>query len=102
MPRPAERTSGSDVADRPDARVAVIGAGKMGLPVACVFASRGATVVACDVNAGVVEAINRGISPVDEPGVSELLADAVRSGSLRATTDTGGAVAENDVVVVLV
>src|SRR5439155_7186709 len=102
MPRPAEGTSGSDVADRADARVAVIGAGKMGLPVACVFASRGATVVACDVDRRVVEAINRGESPFDEPGVPDLLREVVRSGTLRATTNTGGGVVESDIVVILV
>ena len=29
--------------------IAVIGAGKMGLPLACVFADHGANVIACDV-----------------------------------------------------
>jgi perosamine synthetase len=83
-------------------RVAVIGAGKMGLPLACQFATGGATVVAADLRASVVDAINAGISPIDEPGVPELLASAVQSGRLRATTDTCSAVADSEVVVVIV
>jgi nucleotide sugar dehydrogenase len=83
-------------------RVVVIGAGKMGLPVACQFAWRGACVVACDVKPETVEAINRGISPIDEPGIPELLSEMVAVGRLTATTHTSAAVAEADVVVVLV
>ena len=47
-------------------KVAVIGAGKMGLPLACQFAARGASVLACDVRQEVVEAINAGRCPIDE------------------------------------
>ncbi len=82
--------------------VAVVGAGKMGLPVACQFARYGAHVVACDVNAAVVDAINAGSSPIDEPGIPELLGELVRAGTLTATTDTTAAVRNSDVVVVLV
>jgi nucleotide sugar dehydrogenase len=83
-------------------RVAVIGAGKMGLPLACQFASRGAHVLACDVRPDLVAAINRGECPIDEPGVPELLAGVVREGRLRATTGTPAAVAESEVIVVIV
>lgn len=83
-------------------RVAVIGAGKMGLPLACVFASRGAEVVACDADLGTVEAINGGICPFEEPGIGKLLAEQVAAGRLRATTDTRGGIAESQVCVVLV
>src|SRR5262245_52459012 len=83
-------------------RVAVIGAGKMGLPLACQIASRGATVIATDLRASVVDAINAGTSPIDEPGVPELLATMVQGKRLRATIDTSSAVADSEVVVVIV
>jgi nucleotide sugar dehydrogenase len=83
-------------------KVTVIGAGKMGLPLACAFASRGADVWACDVNAQVVESINAGRCPFDEPGVQEMLSDAVAAGRLRATTDTAKAISESEVIVVIV
>ncbi len=82
--------------------VVVIGAGKMGLPLACQFGARGAHVVACDKQAAIVDAINAGACPIGEPGVAPLLARLVIEGRLRATTDTVAAVAEADVVVVIV
>jgi len=82
--------------------VTVVGAGKMGLPLACVFASRGASVFVCDVDAAKVATINSGQCPFEEPGVDELLANAVKTGTLTATTDTGAAIAESEVVVVIV
>ena len=68
--------------------VSVIGAGKMGLPIAVQMASRGASVWACDVNPDVVRAIAAGDPNVDEPGVRELLRQVLATERLRATTDT--------------
>jgi nucleotide sugar dehydrogenase len=81
--------------------VSVIGAGKMGLPIAVWMASRGATVWACDKNPQVVEAIAAGHPEIDEPGVRELLAEVLRTGRLQATTDTASAASQSDVVIVI-
>lgn len=83
-------------------KVTIVGAGKMGLPLACHMASRGLDVWAADIRQPVVDAINRGTSHVDEPGVAELLSMAVQQGKLKATTDTAAAVRESDVAVVIV
>ncbi len=82
-------------------RVSVVGAGKMGLPIAVWMASRGATVWACDKNPSVVAAIAAGRPEIEEPGVVEMLGEALQAGRLRATTDTAGAAAESDVVIVI-
>lgn len=82
--------------------VVVVGAGKMGLPLACQIADRGARVTACDVNPFLVGEINAGRCPIDEPGVSEILARAVAGGRLSASTDTAAAAADADVVIVIV
>ncbi|MFQ5930790.1 MAG: nucleotide sugar dehydrogenase [Nitrospiraceae bacterium] len=82
--------------------VCVIGAGKMGLPLACHFASGGASVLACDVNPLVVDKINSGICPIDEPDLPELLAAVVQQSRLKATIDTVEAVKQSEVVVVIV
>jgi nucleotide sugar dehydrogenase len=83
--------------------VAVVGAGKMGLPLAAQFASHGWSVVAVDVDEGVVAAINEGRSHVDaEPGLGELVAAAHADARLRATTDGAAAAREADVVVLIV
>jgi nucleotide sugar dehydrogenase len=83
-------------------KLTVVGSGKMGLPLACQFAHKGATVTACDVNPAVVDAINDGRCLIDEPGIPDLLASAVKTGQLTATTNTANAVARSDVVVVIV
>jgi nucleotide sugar dehydrogenase len=83
--------------------VAVVGAGKMGLPLAAQFASHGWSVVAVDIDPVVVEAINDGRSHLgDEPGLSALVADAHDAGRLRATQDGAAATREADVVVLIV
>lgn len=81
--------------------VSIIGVGKMGLPLAVWMASRGMSVWACDINPAVVRAIEAGDPNIDEPGVRELLHDALAAGSLHATTDTAAAVAQSDVVIVI-
>ena len=82
--------------------VSVIGVGKMGLPIALWIASHGAKVWACDKNPAVVEALEAGQPAVEEPGVSDLLAEVLETGRLLATSDTTKAVAESDVVIVIV
>jgi nucleotide sugar dehydrogenase len=82
-------------------KVSVVGAGKMGLPIAVWIASRGASVWACDKNPAAVEAIAAGRPDVDEPGVTEALGEALDAGRLQATTDTAAAAAESDVIIVI-
>lgn len=82
--------------------VSVIGVGKMGLPIAVWIASQGARVWACDQNPAVVEAIQVGRPAIDEPGVSELLTEVRTAGRLLATRDTAKAVADSEVVIVIV
>jgi UDP-N-acetyl-D-mannosaminuronic acid dehydrogenase len=84
-------------------KIAVVGLGHIGLPLAVQYASRGHEVVGCDLDAAVVEAINRGESPHDdEPAVSERVPDLVREGRLRATTDDAEGVRGAEVAVVIV
>jgi nucleotide sugar dehydrogenase len=83
--------------------VALVGAGKMGLPLAAQFAGHGWQVTAVDVNPAVVDAINEGRSHVaEEPGLVEAVAEAHASGRLRATTNGREAARSVDVVVVIV
>ncbi|MGI8589358.1 MAG: nucleotide sugar dehydrogenase [Chloroflexia bacterium] len=83
--------------------MAVVGLGKIGLPLAAQFAGRGMRVIGCDINPAVVEAVGAGECPIiEEPGLAERVAQAVSDGLLTATTDTAAAVSESDVVVVIV
>jgi nucleotide sugar dehydrogenase len=84
-------------------KITVVALGKIGLPLAVQFATKGHDVVGCDVNAAVIEQINAGVEPFPgEAGLAEALADVVAAGRLRATTDTTKAVADSDAVVVVV
>jgi nucleotide sugar dehydrogenase len=84
-------------------RAVVVGAGKMGLPLAAQFARHGWDVTAVDVNQAVVDTINEGRSHVtEEPGLAEAVAEMHAAGRLRATTDAASATREADVAVLIV
>ena len=84
-------------------KITVVGLGKIGLPLAVQFARSGHEVFGADVNAGVVEQVNGGVEPFPgEAHLGEYLAEVAGSGALSATTDTAGAVAKSDAVVVVV
>lgn len=99
---PAEADDTAQFADRAGT-VAVVGLGKIGLPLAGQYVSRGRHVIGCDINPEVVRTIMRGESHVqEEPGLEADIADAVQSGNLTATLDTSAAVRESRVVVIIV
>ncbi len=84
-------------------KIAVIALGKIGLPLAVQFASKGHDVIGADVDAALVDLVNGGVVPYPgEADLAEKLAAAVAGGRLTATTDTAAAVAESDAVVVVV
>jgi UDP-N-acetyl-D-glucosamine dehydrogenase len=66
--------------------VAIVGAGYVGVPLAQVFAEAGVSVVLVDVDAGRVDALNRGESYIEDVP-SEKLAPLVAAGTVAATTD---------------
>ena len=67
--------------------VVVGGAGRVGLPLAIAFASRGLRVAIFDVNEVAVETVNGGALPFFEDGALEPLKEALLSGTLSATSD---------------
>lgn len=71
------------------AKLAVIGLGYVGLPVAALFGQKGFSVTGVDIKQSRIDLINEGISPIvgKEPGLSELIASVVEEGKLTATTD---------------
>ncbi len=82
--------------------IGVVGLGWMGLPIACLYAEAGAKVIGADMNPKVVERVNKGDSPMDEPGLPALLKKAVRSGKFTATTSTEEAAANSDILFLIV
>jgi nucleotide sugar dehydrogenase len=89
--------------DQRSVRVAVIGLGKIGLPLAVQYAQAGLTVIGCDINPDVVEIINQGGCHVhEEEGMETSVAELVQKGRLSATRHTAQAVGQASVVVVIV
>lgn len=83
--------------------VAVIGLGRVGLPLAVQCAARGWRVLGCDVSPRVVECVNGGRSPLsEEPELESELPALVERGLLSATLNTGEAVARANVVIVII
>ena len=80
-------------------RIAVVGLGKLGAPLAAVLASKGHDVIGIDFSDRTVQLVNDGYAPVDEPGLQELI--SIHRGRLRATTDLGAA-AEASISILLV
>ena len=83
--------------------VAVIGMGKIGLPLAAQYAGHGWHVIGVDVQPRVVETLNRGrVHFAEEPTLAERIAEAHAAGRFRATTSHAEATRDADVVVVIV
>ena len=83
-------------------KVAVFGLGYVGTVTAAGLASRGHEVVGVDVDPVKVEALGEGRSPVVEPGLDSLVADAAASRRLLATTDPRTALERADLSLVCV
>jgi len=80
--------------------IAVIGLGKLGLCTAACFASKGFKVTGVDIDINKINKINRGISPIEETGLSELLKKTGHN--LHATPDYKQAVLNSDVTFIVV
>lgn len=84
-------------------KISVIGAGYVGLCTAVGFASRGYSVVACDVDEEKIEKINKGVPPFHEPGLQEKLSESIQKGNLKGVVgQTDQVILETDLTFVAV
>lgn len=83
-------------------KIAVFGLGYVGMVTAACLAHEGHEVVGVDVNARKVDQLTRGEATVHEPGLSEIVAESVRSGRLRATDSAKEAVDDSQVSLICV
>jgi UDPglucose 6-dehydrogenase len=68
-------------------RLSVIGCGYLGAVHAAAMASIGHDVVGIDVDQRKIDALSQGMAPFFEPGLQQILAEGIKSGRLRFTTD---------------
>jgi UDPglucose 6-dehydrogenase len=83
-------------------RIAVIGAGYVGLVSGACFSEFGVPVVCVDNDRAKVERLRRGEIPIYEPGLDQMVAGNLASGRLSFTTNLSEAVAGADAVFIAV
>ena len=82
--------------------ISVFGLGYVGSVSAACLARDGHHVVGVDTHTGKVDLINKGLSPIVEPGLDELIHTAAATGFLRATPEAGQAVQKSHISIVCV
>ena len=79
-----------------------IGSGYVGLVSGTCFADLGNEVVCLDIDEKKIESLSRGIIPIYEPGLKELVDRNIKLGRLRFTSDSEKAIREADIIFICV
>jgi GDP-mannose 6-dehydrogenase len=82
--------------------ISIFGLGYVGCVTAACLAHKGHNVLGVDLNPDKVALMDSGKSPIHEPGMNQMVAEAVQSCRLHATTDSAAAVAKTDVSILCV
>ncbi|NNL56699.1 MAG: UDP-glucose/GDP-mannose dehydrogenase family protein, partial [Pseudomonadales bacterium] len=83
-------------------KVVMIGAGYVGLVSGACFAEFGATVTCVDVIDEKIDALQRGVMPIYEPGLDQLVAKNVEAGRLAFSTALASEVPRADIIFIAV
>jgi UDPglucose 6-dehydrogenase len=79
-------------------KVTIVGTGYVGLVTGCCLAEIGNQVICVDNNVDKVTAMKKGVTPIYEPGLEELMKSNLAAGNLTFTTDLAEGVAEAEVI----
>ncbi len=83
-------------------KIAMVGSGYVGLVSGACFADFGHEVVCIDKDPAKIEALQRGIMPIYEPGLAELVTGNAKAGRLSFTTDLAAGIAGAQAVFIAV
>ncbi len=83
-------------------KIAVVGSGYVGLVSGACFASLGNTVYSVDIDKKKIDMLKKGKMPIYEPGLEEVVKQAVKNKNLLFTTDLAATVKKVDVIFIAV
>lgn len=66
-------------------KIVTIGLGYIGLPTALIFAKHGMDVLGVDISKDIIDQLNSGIVPIEEPGLEVLLSEVVAKNKFKAS-----------------
>ncbi|MBN2106726.1 MAG: UDP-glucose/GDP-mannose dehydrogenase family protein [Deltaproteobacteria bacterium] len=83
-------------------RISIFGAGYVGVVTACCLAARGHYVILVDINENKIDMLNRGMPPIIEKEIPELLRDAQAKNLIFATIDHEYAIVQSEISIICV
>lgn len=83
-------------------RIAIIGTGYVGLVTGTCFSEMGNDVICVDTNIEKIEQLKQGVSPIYEPGLTELMTSNCAKGNLSFTTEIEAALKKSEICFIAV
>ncbi len=83
-------------------KIAVIGTGYVGLVQGVILAEFGMNVICVDLEQNKIDSLNKGIVPIYEPGLKEIMDKNVEAGRLKFTTEVSSAIKDSQVIFIAV
>ena len=83
-------------------KICIIGSGYVGLVSGACFSDLGNMVTCVDVNREIIEKLNKGIIPIYEPGLQELVVRNLKKKRLLFTTDISSSIKKSDIIFICV